>query len=176
MKYVKTFENIIEGKRRNDVLDIIIEDNSLKMKKLLDKNKININDRIYKLNGIIFGVSYDIKRTLDIIPDIDNANWTLLMIASYIGKIDIIETLIEFGDEEYINENYKGLTALMLASMNNKILAVETLIKLGSNIYLTNDKGQDFLDISTKEFRKEIIDTIDDENVIRFITAKKFNI
>jgi len=143
------------------------------MRKLLYKNKININDRICKINGIIFGFCSDVINVLDNITNIETANWTLLMIAAYTGKINILETLMEFGDKSYLNDNDKGITALMLASINNRLSAIEKLIELGADMYLKNEKGQDFFDIASENLKKEIIDTVGDKNGMPFFTDSK---
>lgn len=179
MKYIKYFE-----KRENRIfIDILIEykrgdrDNAIfRLKELLDKNEISPSDRISRINGVVFGDCKNVRTILDNI-DVDTANWTLLMIASYSGELlDMIDILMKYADKSLLEEKDQDLTALMLASLNERIESIEKLIDLGADVFYKKD-DKDFFDMADIRIKNEILKVVSSkENIAYFADMKKYNL
>jgi ankyrin repeat protein len=171
MKYINYFES------KRVFIDIIVEHDIKKLIKLLNNNKISPSDRIKNINGLIFGSCETLafKAVLDNI-NVDKANWTLFMIASYIGSIEIIEILMKFADNKILEETDQGLTPLMLATINRKMNAIEKLIDLGANVSHQKN-GKDFYDIADQDIKNKILEIVGNKkNIPYFADVKKYNL
>lgn len=78
-----------------------------------------------------------IKQDKSIVNQKNKDGFTLLILASYRGNLEIVEFLLANG--ALVNDVSEMGTALMAASVKNKISIAEKLIESGAEINLTNN-------------------------------------
>lgn len=66
--------------------------------------------------------------------------WTGLMVASFLGNIEVVKLLIKLGALINVQDEL-GCTALIYASIGNHLETVELLLKSGANLVIHDDKN-----------------------------------
>lgn len=107
----------------NELHQAVDHNDIVTVKKLLNKENINIQDK--------YGQS-------------------LLFLAAYDGHIDLVELLINEGANLDTKTEY-GSTALMAASIHNNSDVVSFLINSGANLDIQNNKGETALYVAAYE-------------------------
>jgi len=88
----------------------------------------------------------------------DSQEETPLYAASYLGKLDIVEALLDNGAD--INSlNKKLMTPLMIAIINHNTPVVKLLLQKGADMYKSNKWGESVFDMaSSSPEMKQILD------------------
>jgi ankyrin repeat protein len=82
---------------------------------------------------------------------------TPLYAASYLGKLDIVEALLDNGAD--INSlNAKLMTPLMIAIINHNTPVVKLLLQKGADMYKSNRWGESVFDMASSPEMKKILD------------------
>lgn len=103
--------------------------------------------------------------------------WNKLMFS--VRWNDVIDFYKFLDSDEYNLEDTDkyGNTALLIAAMNDRLTMMKHLVKAGANIFHKNNEGDDFYDLTVKNFKfiNKAKDWIEEE-FPEFIASKKYNL
>jgi ankyrin repeat protein len=133
-----------------DIVKILLDNNSQHINILTRNNENALMIACKYSNAVIVKELLEYKAN---IYQISRGGMTALMIACdkeprniTIGDVEIVEHLLKYSDEMYINEqNFiaEGKNALMFAVQNNNLQIVRCLLKTGRcDVYIKNNRGK----------------------------------
>jgi ankyrin repeat protein len=98
--------------------------------------------------------------------DLDVADWTLLHLASSVGRLDIVALLLNHGAGDEVNHRaVDGNTACHLAASCGYGQVVGELIRQGANLSIVNHKGKNVLQEAERNEHEDLLKQLQVQHV-----------
>ena len=109
--------------------------------------------------GDLAQLTADITKTPPLLQRTDPEGRTLLYIASWHGRLHVVELLLDRGADKDKASN-DGWTPLMAAAAYGKVKVVEVLLRRNARLDLRNKDGMTALDVARDRGRAVIVDLL----------------